>query len=159
MSASVFQKVEAVWPGFHRQVLFSDLQDMQLYQLEKAVRAAGASHCQSIVKQDGGMDVSATQTPRATVCRPFVLSLSTPEVAGPWPVSEGCQQPWDQGGPALHFPSPGCACEAPRWRNGSRLACRLPKTRQRLGNESPGSTSRRICLWGSHKQTNICGPL
>lgn len=49
------------FPRFPPPFFFSNLKDMQLYQLENGVRGAGASHCQSVFKNDGGMDVSATQ--------------------------------------------------------------------------------------------------
>lgn len=57
--------------GFHHRVFSSDLQGMQLYQLENGVRGAGAWHCQSVFKKDGGMYVSATQPARAHRFSPF----------------------------------------------------------------------------------------
>lgn len=119
ISVSVYQKVEAVFPGFHRRVFSSSLQDMQLYQLENG--DSFLSLC----------PLPAHARGRRTLARACVRELSAPMAL------------------RRFSPPPSQSrvrCGAPRRRNGSPPACRLPKTRQRLGTESPGSTSRRICL-------------
>lgn len=139
MSASVYQKVEAVFPGFHCRVFSRDLQDMQLYQLENGVRGAGASHCQSIFQQDGGMRVSATQPARAH-CLLSLCPLPA-HARGRRALARACVRELSAAmAPGRSSPPPSQSrvrCGVPRRRNGSPPACRLPKTHQRLGNREP----------------------
>lgn len=89
MVAYAHIQIEAIVPGFHRQVVFfffPVLHDVQLYQLEKGIRHAVGPHSQSSFKKDGARVVSATQPTRAhpfSPLLPFVLTLPTAKLTGP----------------------------------------------------------------------------